>query len=93
MSISIVGPWEGGPEGYRGQFVFTDTHYCGFFVAADRKPLNLSSLRSNSAISSDASLVFLVETVAEVEAVMAASSSTTSIAAESNVSIAVKPRL
>ena len=40
MSTSIVGPWEGGPEGYQGQFVFSETHYCGFFVAANRKPFS-----------------------------------------------------
>ena len=47
MPISIVGPWEGGPEGYQGQFVFSDAHYCGFFVAADRKPFHAESPTEN----------------------------------------------
>ena len=43
VTLSPEGVWEGGPEGYRGQFIFTDTHYCGLFTAIDRDPIQADS--------------------------------------------------
>ena len=39
MTLSLQGVWEGGPERYQGQFIFTDTHYCGLFTVVGRNPI------------------------------------------------------
>ncbi len=44
VTLSPEGVWEGGPEGYRGQFIFTDTHYCGLFTTIDRDHIQADGL-------------------------------------------------
>ena len=37
MTSPLIGAWQGGPEGYQGQIVFSEAHYTGLFITDGRE--------------------------------------------------------